>query len=127
MPKHGIVVLVALGLLLGTISLETLKISKLNTTIAELSTENSILDQTLKDEQSKFKYTLDRLQNELSKYTLDAGAYQCAVSCKSKAIDEKAKEEESRINKELQLDSSSDNQLDIARRVLNEFNRNNKD
>ena len=114
------------AILLCVCGLQTIKISKLDLTIAELSAENNLLDQTLKDEQTKFKQTVQTLQDQLAQYTLDEQAYQCAVSCKAEAIDKKAKEEESRINKELESDSSSDNQLDIARRMLNDFNRNDK-
>jgi len=127
MSRSHIALAIIIVVLLSICGIQRATISKLNTNIANLSLENDLLDQTLKDEQNKFKQTIQTLQNQLAQYTLDEQAYQCAVSCKAEAIDKKAKEEESRINKELESNSSSDNQLDIARRMLDEFNRNNKD
>ena len=127
MSNSTIAFIISIILLLGVCSVQAVKIADLNTSIANLSAENNLLDQTLKDEQTKFKQTLQRLQEELAQYTLDADAYECAVSCKAEAIDKKTKEEEERINRLLESNSSSDNQLDIARRMLDEFNRNNKD
>ena len=102
------------------------KIQKLEATNVELETKYTYLDQILKDEQSKFKHTIDTLQNQLNNYVLNENAYKCSVSLKSEAIDNRAKEEESKITTELQSDSSSDNQLNIARRLLHEFASKNK-
>lgn len=127
MSRTTLLYLSVIVLLIGICAIQTVKISHLDSTIASLSAENHLLDQTLKDEQNKFKQTVQTLQDQLSQYALDEQAYQCAVSCKAEAIDKKAKEEGERIAKELESNSSSDNQLDIARRVLNDFNRNKKD
>lgn len=127
MSRTTLLYLSVIVLLIGICAIQTVKISHLDNTIASLSAENHLLDQTLKDEQNKFKQTVQTLQDQLSQYALDEQAYQCAVSCKAEAIDKKAKEEGERIAKELESNSSSDNQLDIARRVLNDFNRNKKD
>ena len=96
----------------------------LTTTNKDLETKATLLDQTLKEEQSKFKDTVLRLEAELNRYVIDASAYQCSVRTKSEAIDNETREAESRICKELETNSSTDNQLEIARRIINEFNKN---
>ena len=127
MSRLTTILVLAIAILFAVCGIQTVKIHSLQSSIASLSAENHLLDQTLKDEQNKFKQTVQTLQDQLSQYALDEQAYQCAVSCKAEAIDKKAKEEGERIAKELESNSSSDNQLDIARRVLNDFNRNKKD
>ena len=118
----GIVIVAAIC----TIAVQYGKIQKLTATNIKLETEYTYLDLTLKDEQSKFKHTVEMLENQLNNYVLNEDAYKCSVSLKSEAIDNKAKEEESKITTELQSDSSSDNQLNIARRLLHEFASKNK-
>lgn len=118
----GIVIVAAIC----TIAVQYGKIQKLTATNIKLETEYTYLDLTLKDEQSKFKHTIEMLENQLNNYVLNEDAYKCSVSLKSEAIDNRAKEEESKITTELQSDSSSDNQLNIARRLLHEFASKNK-
>lgn len=118
----GIVIVAAIC----TIAVQYGKIQKLTATNIELETKYTYLDLTLKDEQSKFKHTVEMLENQLNNYVLNEDAYKCSVSLKSEAIDNRAKEEESKITTELQSDSSSDNQLNIARRLLHEFASKNK-
>lgn len=118
----GIVIVTAIC----TIAVQYGKIQKLTATNIKLETEYTYLDLTLKDEQSKFKHTIEMLENQLNNYVLNEDAYKCSVSLKSEAIDNRAKEEESKITTELQSDSSSDNQLNIARRLLHEFASKNK-
>lgn len=127
MPKHGIIAIAVTAILMGLIGLKTVKVADLTKQVEFLTIENEYIAQTLKKEQDQFKATVDKLQKELSNYVLDADAYQCVVARKAKDIDDKAKEEESKINKELQSDSSSDNQLNIARRILDGFNSSKKD
>lgn len=118
----GIAVIAAISI----IAVQYSKIQKLTATNVELETKYTYLDLTLKDEQSKFKHTVEMLENQLNNYILNEDAYKCSVSLKSEAIDNRAKEEESKITTELQSDSSSDNQLNIARRLLHEFASKNK-
>lgn len=118
----GIVIIAAIC----TIAIQYGKIQKLTATNIELETKYTYLDLTLKDEQSKFKHTIEMLENQLNNYVLNEDAYKCSVSLKSEAIDNRAREEESKITTELQSDSSSDNQLNITRRLLHDFSSTNK-
>lgn len=100
---------------------ERVEMQKLQATIIGLQAENDILDITLKDEQSKFKSTIERMEKEINKYVLDKTSYEYKIAALTEAIDTKTEEEESKINQELKTDSSSDNQLRLVRNMLYEF------
>lgn len=100
---------------------ERVEMQKLQATIIGLQAENDILDITLKDEQTKFKSTIERMEKEINKYVLDKTSYEYKIASLTEAIDTKTEEEESKINQELKTDSSSDNQLRLVRNMLYEF------
>ena len=101
-----------IAILLLVIYLEYNKISTLEADNSVLRSEYTLLDNTLED--------------ELTQYTIDAELYTCTIATKTKDIDDKTEEEESKIKKELNSDSSIDNQLNISRRLLDEFSSTNK-
>lgn len=115
-----------IAILLLVIYLEYNKISTLEADNSVLRSEYTLLDNTLKDEQAKFKASIKKLEDELTQYTIDAELYTCTIATKTKDIDDKTEEEESKIKKELNSDSSIDNQLNISRRLLDEFSSTNK-
>lgn len=121
MPKHGLLVILILVTTLMFVWVERVEMQKLQATIIGLQAENDILDITLKDEQSKFKSTIERMEKEINKYVLDKTSYEYKIATLTEAIDTKTEEEESKINQELKTDSSSDNQLRLVRNMLYEF------
>ena len=96
--------------------------------LASLEADNSVLqyqcdylDETLRNEQATFKQEVEKLKTEIAEYAINAELYTCTINKKSEELDDKAKAEESKIQNELQSDSSNDNQLNISRRIIHDF------
>lgn len=88
---------------------------------ALLRQENVILDQTLKEEQTKAQKAISDANRHISQYELDKAEYKNRVSLLLRLIDEKTQTEESQILDDLQKDSSFANQLKIIEGNLHDF------
>ena len=115
----------SIGLVLVVVAIMLwLENKKLHLTINELEVNNVLCDQTLKEEQSRFKATVQKLENEINQYAINLKTYQNSIKTRSEVIDKKTEEVEAIINKELEVNASCENQLNIARRIIDEFSKN---
>ena len=107
--------------LLALLALQQYRMSSLEADNSVLQYQCDYLDETLRNEQAKFKQDIDKLKAEIAEYSINAELYTCKINDRSRELDEKAKAEESKIQNELQSDSSNDNQLNISRRIIHDF------
>ena len=107
--------------LLVIVALQTHKIQNLTISNNELKHDCGILEQSLKEEQSKFKLYIESMNNQIKNYELDLDSFKDTVKEQEKIIERSSRIEEQSIKKELIKDSSSEKQLQITKRILDEF------
>jgi hypothetical protein len=76
-------------------------------------------------EQLKFKHALSQQNNAIEQYQINFKQFESTVSLKEKELTEARFKLQEQIKRELQTDSSSDKQLAIIDKVLNEFSKGN--
>lgn len=86
-----------------------------------LRQENILLDQILKDEQTKAQKAISEANDRIQQYELNKTKYEAKINSKVEVIENETKAEEVRIVTELQKDDSSENQLKLVEGILHEF------
>ena len=83
----------------------------------EWKNEKAIYD----EERLKAKTVIDTQNDRISKYEINATAYSKAVHTKEKALIEARITQQQQLDKELNIDSSADNQLRILTKIMKDF------
>lgn len=83
----------------------------------ERKNEKAIYD----EERLKAKTVIDTQNDRISKYEINATAYSKAVHTKEKALIEARITQQQQLDKELNIDSSADNQLRILTKIMKDF------
>lgn len=83
----------------------------------ERKNEKAIYD----EERLKAKTTIDTQNDRISKYEINATAYSKAVQVKEEALIEARITQQQQLDKELNTDSSADNQLRILTKIMKDF------
>ena len=73
------------------------------------------------EERLKAKTVIDTQNDRISKYEINATVYSKAVHAKEKALIEARITQQQQLDKELNIDSSADNQLRILTKIMKDF------
>ena len=73
------------------------------------------------EERLKAKTVIDTQNDRISKYEINATTYSKAVHTKEKALIEARITQQQQLDKELNIDSSADNQLRILTKIMKDF------
>lgn len=86
--------------------------------VKAISEQNNLLYER---ERLKAKTVIDTQNDRISKYEINATAYSKAIHTKEKALIEARITQQQQLDKELNIDSSADNQLRILTKIMKDF------
>lgn len=115
----GLVILcVTIG---STLYYQACKIDSLKADLLTCQIERKNEKVIYNEECIKAKTVIDTQNDRISKYEINATAYSKAIHTKEKALIEARITQQQQLEKELNIDSSADNQLRILTKIMKDF------
>lgn len=115
----GLVILcVTIG---STLYYQACKIDSLKADLLTCQIEQKNEKAIYNEERLKAKTVIDTQNDRISKYEINAITYSKAIHTKEKALIEARITQQQQLEKELNIDSSADNQLRILTKIMKDF------
>lgn len=97
------------------------KLDKISYDYYYIKSQYELQKQLYESEKIKTDDIINKLNLNIDKYKIDLQVYTNTIKEKEKELENIRLDEQNKINKELNKDSSNDNQLKIVNRLLHEF------
>ena len=113
-----LIVILGIG---GVISYQANKIDSLKTELTTCQVERKSERLIFEEERVKAKTVIDNQNSKISEYEVDTVAATARVNEKEKALIEERVIQQQQVNKELNADSSPNNQLRVVTKIMKDF------
>ena len=121
----GIGLILFIILIGSTLYYQTIRIDELKTSLLICKIEKDKQMMFFEEERIKAKTVIDNQNDKIKEYEINKDAYINAINKKEKVLIEERLLKQQQIDKELQLDSSADNQLRILTKLMKDFSNEN--
>lgn len=118
---HNVIIGIAFLFLILYVAFVSNRYESLKQQYTKSKIEYEFIIQQLKDEQDKLKTTLNLQNNHIQEYELNVSNYKEVVNKQNKELELTKNKLTTQIQKELSEDSSSDKQLQIVNKLLQDF------
>lgn len=107
----------------GVFAWQSHRIASLEAENARILASNEILEESIVKERESLKSALRGLELEMEEYRLQKELYEASVCSRHEALDKSSDKAQECIRRELEVDSSLEKQMELARRIVDEFSK----